>query len=385
MSRIEIKAAPRLLTDDERLDQLRLIRSENVGPTTFHALTARFGSARAALEALPELARRGGARAIRIASRTEAERELARTQALSARIVAIGEDDYPALLAQVDAPPPLLTFRGSSGIPARAMVALVGSRNASAVGRRFTRDLAEALGAAGYVVISGLARGIDAAAHEASLATGTIAVLAGGIDRIYPAEHTDLLRSIEREGAALTEMPLGWQAQARDFPRRNRIISGCALGVVIVEAADRSGSLITARFALEQGREVFAVPGSPLDPRAAGTNRLIKDGASIVTSIADVIDALDGASVRVRPREEPILFRPAGSDLLHPAGGDLSAEAPAPGRARLLAALGPAPVEIDTLVREAELTPAVVAVILLELELAGRVERHPGNRVSFLG
>lgn len=329
------------------------------------------------MEALPELARRGGARTIRIASRAEAERELARTQALDARIIVVGEAIYPPHLAQVDAPPPLLTVRGAPNALTRPMVALVGSRNASAVGRRFTRDLAEALGAAGYVVISGLARGIDAAAHEASLATGTVAVLAGGIDRVYPAEHLDLLEAIQREGAALSEMPLGWQAQARDFPRRNRIISGCSLGVVIVEAADRSGSLITARFALEQGREVFAVPGSPLDPRAAGTNRLIKDGANIVTSVNDVIDALDGIGSRVRPREESILF--------HPVKGDMSHQAPAPDRARLLAALGPAPVEIDTLVRETKLAPAFVAVIILELELAGRVERHPGNRVSLLG
>ena len=297
------------LTDEQRLDWLRLIRSDNVGPRTFRSLINHCGGARAALDALPELARRGGAhKPARICSREDAERELAGSQRLGIALIALGEPDYPARLRMIDDAPPLLGVRGKAAVLAQPMVAMVGSRNASAPASKFAERIARELGEAGFIIVSGLARGIDAAAHRASLATGTVAVLAGGHDHIYPAEHAALLESILPNGAAVTEMPLGWEPRGRDFPRRNRLISGLSLGVVIVEAARRSGSLITARMALEQGREVFAVPGSPLDPRAEGTNGLLKQGATLVTEAADVLDraAADPRARRsISRREEP--------------------------------------------------------------------------------
>jgi DNA processing protein len=262
------------LTDAERIDRLRLIRSDNIGPRTFRSLLDHFGNARAALERLPDLARRGGAaRPARIASEADARAELAASRKAGIDLLAPGEAGYPPRLATLDDAPPLLGVRGGPATSMRPMIGIVGSRNASAAGLKFASQLARELGEAGFVVVSGLARGIDQAAHRASVASGTVAVLAGGHDRIYPPEHADLLGAIiDTKGAAISEMPLGHEPRARDFPRRNRLISGAALGVVIVEAAHRSGSLITARMAAEQGREVFAVPGSPLDPRAAGTN-----------------------------------------------------------------------------------------------------------------
>jgi DNA processing protein len=281
------------LSQEDSLDWLRLIRSDNVGPRIFRALINRYGNARAALAALPDLARRGGAtRHPRICSREEAERELAATNAIGARFIAVGEPDYPQRLAMIDDPPPLISVRGNTAVLAVPMVAVVGARNASAAGVRFAERLAHAFGGAGFVVVSGLARGIDAGAHRASLASGTLAVLAGGHAHIYPPEHVALAEAILAQGALVSEMPLSWEPRGHDFPRRNRLISGLAVGVVIIEAAKRSGSLITARCALEQGREVFAVPGSPLDPRAEGSNQLIKDGATLVTEAADVVAVL---------------------------------------------------------------------------------------------
>jgi DNA processing protein len=256
------------------------------------------------------------------------------------------------------------------------MVAIVGSRNASAAGMKFAERLARELGEAGFAIVSGLARGIDAAAHRASLATGTIAVLAGGHDHIYPAEHADLVDAILPEGAALTEMPFGWEPRGRDFPRRNRLISGLAVGVVVIEAARRSGSLITARRALEQGREVFAVPGSPLDPRCEGSNGLLKQGATLVTEASDVVAV-------VRPILGPALDTPAEE----PESGAPSAPTVAPRedeRARIVALLGPTPVALDDLVRLSASSPAIVRTVLLELELAGRLERHGGGLVSLV-
>ena len=360
------------LTDTERLDWLRLIRSENVGPVTFKSLLRRFGSAAAAIDALPGLAKRGGAaRAIRVCSRDEAEREIAATQNFGAMFVARCEPGYPPRLAEIDDAPPLMSVRGNLAALARPMIALVGARNASAAGLKFAERLARELGEAGFVTASGLARGVDAAAHRASISTGTVAVLAGGQDRVYPEENIGLLDALLVEGAAVSEMPLGWTPRAQDFPRRNRIISGLSLGVVIVEAAKRSGSLITARFALEQGREVFAVPGSPIDPRAEGTNGLLKQGATLVTEAADVLAAV----------------RPIIGGLREPAAGPPE-DAVSPGepdaatRARIVELLGPPPVGIDDLVRLAGTTPAVVRTLLLELELAGRIERHRGGLVS---
>ena len=277
--------APRTLNPAERLDWLRLIRSENVGPVTFYQLLSRFGSAEAALAALPEIAHRGGrARALTICPRATAERELQQLHAAGSRFVAWGEPDYPAALAALDDAPPLISVKGDTTLFARNALAIVGARNASANGRRFARDIALQLGQQGLLVVSGLARGIDGAAHDGALATGTVAVVAGGIDQVYPEENRALHEQIAERGVIVAEMPVGTEPQARHFPRRNRIISGCALGVLVVEAALRSGSLITARFALEQGRDVFAVPGSPLDPRCRGTNDLIRNGA-ILTAI----------------------------------------------------------------------------------------------------
>jgi DNA processing protein len=262
--------------------------------------------------------------------------------------------------------------RGAEAALIRPMIAIVGSRNASGAGLKFAGTLARDLGDAGFVIVSGLARGIDQAAHRASIANGTVAVLAGGHDRIYPPEHEELLAAIlDSGGAAISEMPLGHVPRARDFPRRNRLISGAALGVVVVEAAHRSGSLITARIAAEQGREVFAVPGSPLDPRAAGTNDLIKQGATLTTEASDVVNAV-----------EPIMGRPAG--LREPDEEPLDVEPATGDRARIVALLGPAPVLLDDLIRMAGASPAIVRAVLLELELAGRLERHGGGLVSMI-
>jgi DNA processing protein len=364
------------LTDNERLAWLRLIRSENIGPATFRELVGHFGSAEAALDALPELSRRGGAaRSIGIAGQEQVEAELAETERIGGFFVGMAEPDYPPWLRHTDAPPPLIAVRGDRRHLARPAIAIVGARNASAAGRKMAAMLARAFGDAEMVVVSGLARGIDGAAHEAALTGGTIAVFAGGIDTIYPPENEDLFqRMIDSGGCAISEMRFGHEPRARDFPRRNRIIAGIALATIVVEAAERSGSLITARMALEQNREVFAVPGSPLDPRAAGSNNLLKQGARIVTEAADVIDAV--TPMLERPPE-----RPPGT-FSAPAAGDLDGEPADSERTRVLEALGPTPTEIDEVVRWTELPARTVLVVLLELDLAGRVERHPGQRVS---
>jgi len=363
------------LTDEQRLDWLRLIRSDHVGPRTFRALINHLGGARAALAGLPDLARRGGLRGPpRILSREDAAREIAAARSHGVRLVATGEPDYPQRLKMIDDAPPLLAVCGNAAALALPMVAIVGARNASAAGLRFAERLARDLAGAGFAIVSGLARGIDAAAHRGSLATGTVAVLAGGHDKIYPPEHASLAEAIPADGALVSEMPMGWEPRARDFPRRNRLISGLAAGVVIVEAAKRSGSLITARFALEQGREVFAVPGSPLDPRAEGSNGLIKQGATVVTEAADVISVL-----------RPILGQPIALAAEEPEPPAPSAAEPgADERARIVDLLGPTPVPIDDLIRLSGSPPAVVRMVLLELELAGRIERHGGGLVSLV-
>jgi DNA processing protein len=343
------------------------------GPRTFRALVNHFGGARAALDALPGLARRGGAASPKIFSREQAEREIAAAKKLGVMIVAAGEADYPRRLQMIDDAPPLIAIRGNTDVLAMPQVAIVGSRNASAAGIKITQQITRGLCEAGFAIVSGLARGIDAAAHRASLASGTIAVLAGGQDRIYPAEHESLLDAILPAGAALTEMPLGWEPRARDFPRRNRLISGLSLGVVIVEAAKRSGSLITSRLALEQGREVFAVPGSPLDPRAEGTNGLIKQGATPVTEAADIISVLAPIMGLVLPAPDGELQEPGPS-----------AEPEADERTRIVGLLSPTPVSIDDLVRLSQSSPRVVRMVLLELEIAGRLERHGGGLVSLV-
>jgi DNA processing protein len=364
------------LTDPQRLAWLRLIRSENVGPATFRSLINHFGSAQAAIDALPELSKRGGAhRSIRIGTVQEAERELEAANRIGARLIGLGEPGYPPWLRHADSPPPLLLVRGTATILASPAVAIVGARNASVAGRKMAAILAGELGAAGLAIVSGLARGIDAAAHEASLATGTVAVFAGGVDRVYPPENQALLSAILAQGGcAVSEMPIGWEPRARDFPRRNRIIAGLAVATVIVEAAERSGSLITARLALEQNREVMAVPGSPLDPRAAGSNRLLKQGARLVTEARDVLEGI-GPMLG----QAPAVQSPAGLSETVALDG---AGPPDSDRDHVYEALGPTPVEVDEIIRFTQLPARIVHIALLEFELAGRIERHPGQRVS---
>jgi len=368
----------RPLTDPERLDWLRLIRTENVGPITFFKLLERFDTVSQALQALPDLARRGGRlKPLTVASRAEAEREVAANARFGARLIAACEPDYPPLLVAIDDPPPVISLLGNAHLLQRPTVAIVGARNASLNGRRFTQKLAADLGPAGYLVASGLARGIDTAAHEGALAGGTVAVLAGGIDVVYPPENQPLYRRIAEEGVIVAETAIGSQPQARHFPRRNRLISGMALGTVVVEAALRSGSLITARLALEQGREVMAVPGSPLDPRSAGTNDLLRQGATLVESVTDVVRALAGARGGPAAEERP----PAGFGTAPLSADDALVER---ARGLILEQLSPAPVPVDDLIRAVQQPPAVVLTVLLELELAGRLQRQPGNQVALL-
>lgn len=366
------------LTDKQRIAWLRLIRSDNVGPVTFRDLINHFGTAETALAMLPELSARGGSsRAIRVASEQEALVELEAARRHGAEFIGIGEPDYPTALRQIDGAPPLLAVKGDLSAFHAPALGIVGSRNASVAGAKFAAMVATEAGRAGFTVISGLARGIDTAAHRASLSTGTIAALAGGIDKPYPPENLPLYEAIcDGGGLVVSEMPFGWEARARDFPRRNRLIAGISLGTVVIEAASRSGSLITAARAADFGRLVFAVPGSPLDPRCQGTNQLLKDGATIVTTPEDVIEAL-------RPLVETDLFSAADArepDVEQPLE---SYEPPDDDdRFRIVSALGPTPAEIDDIVRHTGLSPQAVYLVLLELDLAGRLVRHRGGLVS---
>jgi DNA processing protein len=364
------------LTDKQRIAWLRLIRSDNVGPATFRDLINHFGSAEAALAMLPDLSARGGAtRSIRIATEAEAHRELEAAQRFGARFVGIGEPDYPQALRQIDGAPPLLAVKGDLSVLNRPAVGIVGSRNASISGAKFAAMIARDCGRAGYAVVSGLARGIDTAAHRASLDTGTIAAMAGGLDQPYPPENVGLLEQIwNGNGLAVSEMPFGWEPRARDFPRRNRLIAGISLGVAIVEAAVRSGSLITARMAGEFGRLVFAVPGSPLDPRCHGTNGLLKEGATIVTSPEDIVEAL-------APLSQPDLFSlPSAEEPKREARIALPPDET--DRALVIDALGPTPVEVDDIIRHTGLAASAVYLVLLELDMAGRLHRHAGGLIS---
>jgi DNA processing protein len=372
----------------EKIARLRLARSEGIGTIALARLLARFGSAAAAIEALPRLARAGGAKAApALASVAQAEDEIAQVQRLGGRILALGEDNYPPLLAELPDPPGALAVLGDPGHLSARAVALVGARNASINGQRVAATLAGDLARAGLCVVSGLARGVDAAAHGAALDAGgiTVAAVAGGIDKPYPPEHANLQRRIAEGGAVVAEAPLGTEPQARHFPRRNRLIAGLSLGVVVVEAAPKSGSLITARLALEQGRELFAVPGSPLDPRARGANDLIRQGAHLTESAEDILANLPDSPRREGLSRLPIFSRgPAPvrveEDLAPP---------PSPAeannvRTQVLDLLGPSPVPIDELLRQAEVSAAALAEVLLELDLAGRLERLPGNRVALI-
>jgi len=358
----------RRLTAAQQRDWLRLARTENVGPVTFDQLIGRFGEPALALAALPDLARRGGRATIRIPAEREAEAELAAGAALGARLICACEPEFPQALAALDPPPPLIWARGDPGLLERPCVAVVGARVASAAGQRFARGLAADLGQAGLVVVSGLARGIDAAAHEGALASGTVAVLGGGVDDIYPPENVGLYQRIVESGCVVSENEPGRGAVARDFPRRNRIIAGLSRAVVVVEAELRSGSLITARLAAEQGREVLAVPGSPLDPRAKGANDLIRQGAGICEGAEDVLRAIEGLSgfrePGAPPPRPPV---PEPDDAL---------------RERVAALLSPTPVSRDELVRAAGAPAPAVFAALVELALAGRAELQPGGLVA---
>jgi DNA processing protein len=389
------------LDDAQRLACVRLIRSENIGPVTFRDLINRYGGAQRALAALPELAARSGrGKPLYICPVATAEAELEAAARIGAKPLFTIEPDYPPLLAHVSMPPPLIYAKGRLDLLTRPAIAIVGSRDASAAGRSFTRTLASELSAAAIVIVSGLARGIDAEAHRASLARGTIAVLAGGLDVIYPPEHAELHTEIGDIGCLVSEMPPGFTPRGQDFPRRNRIISGIANAVVVIEAARRSGTLITARMASEQGREVFAVPGHPLDPRAEGTNHLLRNGATMVTAAADILEAL-GPSLKPRfsfrepdPPPDWSIYeaQPPGATGDDGGGGRGAAETKpetsspphdAEGeRARVLAVLGPAPVKIDELVRCTGLSARVIQAAILELSLQGIIERHGQNLVS---
>lgn len=365
------------MDSSERIAALRLARSENVGPVTFRDLLRHCGSAEAALEQLPELSRRGGYRAnVRICPRADAEAELRRAQDFGARVLVVGEPDYPTALAALEAPPPVIYVKGDAGLLQRHCLAIVGARACSAAGIKLGKHFAAGIGRGGFVIVSGLARGIDAAAHAAALETGTVAVLGGGLDIVYPPEHAQLQRTVGERGCLVAEMPFGFTPRAQSFPRRNRIISGLSLGVLVVEAARRSGSLVTARLAAEQGREVFAVPGHPLDPRAEGTNRLLKSGATFVTEPDDVLSALTPLTrapllgLREDPEDEGLGPTPAPPTLTDD------------DRGRVLSALGPAPIDIDSIVRGTGLSTRCVQVALLELALAGRIERHGGGLIS---
>ncbi len=370
------------LGDAERLACLRLIRTENVGPVTFRELVNHCGGAERALKALPDLARRGGRRKpVQIYPRDKAEAELEDARKIGARPLFTIEPGYPAVLVHAGVPPPLLYVKGRTDLFAKPAIAIVGARNASAAGRTMATRLAAALGAAGMIIVSGLARGIDGAAHEAALKTGTVAVLAGGLDHIYPPEHEKLHADIAAEGCLVSELPPGFKARGNDFPRRNRIVSGLALGTVVIQAALRSGSLITARRAADQGREVFAVPGHPLDPRAEGTNALLKQGATLVTSAEDVLESL-----RPQIDHTPRGMAAASADPVLLPGEENTPPSSLPSEAAqlvVLQALGPAPVFLDALARSTGLAIPALRGVLIELALAGRIE-HQGAQLIAL-
>jgi DNA processing protein len=356
---------------NDLVDRLRLVRSPGIGPVTYRQLIARFGSPAAALEAVPDLAARGGGRPPRLISRGDVEKEILRLDALGGRYLILGQGLYPRALAELDDAPPLLTVRGDLGLLDRPLIAIVGARNSSAAACRFARQLAYDLGQQGAVVVSGLARGIDSAAHDGSLESGTIGIVAGGIDVFYPPENQARQEAMFDRGLVIAEMPPGTEPRARHFPYRNRIIAGLSLGTVVVEAAPKSGSLITARLAAEAGREVMAVPGSPLDPRAQGCNQLIRQGATLVQNAADVLEA-------VRPIQPGFASPRATYEPAEPQWVD--GDAGALGLVEEL--LGPAPVPVDEIIRLSGAPSGAVQMALLELDLAGRLDRHAGGKVS---
>lgn len=361
----------RTLTGGERTDWLRLSRTRGVGPITFFQLLERYGDAASALADLPQLAKKAGSKSdIHPPSLDEIKREIDATLEIGAAHLAACEPAYSACLAAIDAPPPVITVRGRRELLNQQSVAMVGARDASAAGRRMARDLSRELGQAGYIIVSGMARGVDGEAHAAALETGTVAAIAGGIDQIYPPQHDQLYALLTERGCLVSESPLGYVAQARDFPKRNRVISGLSLATIVVEAAEKSGSLITARFALEQGREVMAVPGSPLDPRCKGANRLIKQGAALIETADDVLHALEGIS--------PPTFDEPFADRYDPRKADI----PAALLRAVHEALSPTPMRVEEIARAVEAPHRMVLAALAELELAGEAVTHVGGTAS---
>ncbi len=362
---------------DSVFDKLRLIRSPNIGPVTYRQLLSRFGSASAALEALPDLAARGGKGKFSIANAADIEREITATRRANAQYVFFGDAAYPLLLAELDNAPAVFTYRGNLELAAQPIVAMVGARNASAGACRFARTLAVELGQEGLIVASGLARGIDTAAHLGSLGFGTIAVIGGGIDVAYPPENRDLQDEIAEKGLLIAEQPPGIEPRARHFPYRNRIIAGLALGTIVVEAAPRSGSLITARLAAEAGREVMAIPGSPLDPRARGCNQLIREGATLVQDAGEIAELIRPLDMRSSRSPAPVLFDVnTAAPPVAPYGDDE--------RKRIFNLLSMSHVSVDELVRQSGSPSSSVQIILLELELAGKLERGAGAKVRLM-
>lgn len=361
------------MTPAERLARLRLIRTPRVGPVSWHQLMGRFGSGEAALDALPDLALRGGGGALRIASADIAQREIERVAELGARHVFSDEDDYSPLLREVEGAPPVIVVRGHTAMLQRPCVAIVGARNASAIANRFARQMAADLAARGVTVVSGLARGVDTAAHVGALGGATAAVIASGIDIAFPPENAELQKKIASDQLLIAEQPPGTEPLARHFPARNRIIAGLAQGTIVIEAAPKSGSLITARRAGDYGREVMAVPGSPLDPRAQGCNQLIREGATLIQNVEDVLEALGPIDTRMVRKQRPS----ASENVAIVDTGDTDRDAVA-------GLLGPTPVAVDEIVRQSGRSTAAVHLVLLELELAGRVARHAGARVSLM-
>ncbi|RVU38796.1 DNA-protecting protein DprA [Hwanghaeella grinnelliae] len=370
---------PSPLTEQERHARFRLARTENVGPVTFRQLLRRFGSGQEALLALPDLARRGGrAKALRIAAADVVDQEREAAEKLGARDLHFGAAGYPLPLAAIDDAPPFFYLLGNPDLVGRDCIGMVGGRNASVAGKGFARKLAADIGRAGYAIASGMARGIDTASHEGSLETGTIAVLAGGVDIVFPPENDGLYRSLIEKGAVISEMPPGMQPLARHFPRRNRIISGLSLAVVVIEAKRKSGSLITARRAAEQGRSVFAAPSAPMDVRGAGCNDLIRDGATLIQIVDDVLQDLPPSNAVGLPFGPATGFSdPPAAIPSEPDDGTIAVI-----HERVEHGLSSTPVAVDALIRELRLPAPLVNAVLLEMELAGRLSRHPGGFIS---
>jgi DNA processing protein len=377
MRQQQIKSAASV-SHAEKIAWLRLSRTENVGPITFYRLVENYGSAIKALEILPELAKRGGRKnPLKAYPLDLAEREYDALKKFGGDMITAAEDSYPLALAAIDDAPPVLSYIGNPALMHESCLAIVGARNASLNGRKFAANLARDLGSRKQIIVSGLARGIDTAAHEGALESGTIAVVAGGIDVVYPEENQKLYEQICQRGLVIAESPLNQKPFAQSFPRRNRIVSGLSKGVVVVEATQKSGSLITARLAGEQGRDVYAVPGHPMDPRAQGPNHLLREGATLVRHAEDILETLisfTGQALHEPKPHRPSFEAPAASPE----------NVPENAQDAILGHLSFTPIAVDELIRSCHVSIPVLQTVLLELELAGRIKRLPGNRVTLI-